>query len=261
MDRSRPAAKKSLGQNFLVSEDVARRIVEAVLPAPGELVFEIGPGRGALTVPLAESRAEIVAYEIDRSLVRLLGKRCAGMDNVEVVHADIRDMDLDAAASERKMKRYKIVGNIPYHLTSTILLDLPRWKGNERSVLMVQREVGERVHAAPGERRCGVLSVFLQSYFDIARVTRVRAGSFSPRPGVESVVLRFTCKEPGRGPSDMAGFLAFLKLAFSQRRKKLRSVISLADQSGIDLGRRPEELDLESWLKLFARFNEIRGQR
>ena len=274
MDCSRPASKKSLGQRFLVSDSVANRIVGALSPVRGELVFEIGPGRGALTFPLADRGAEVVAYEIDSSLAELLEERCSGRKNIEIINADIRDVDLDAAAAERDRKHYKIVGNIPYHLTSTILLDLPRWKGSGSNVLMVQREVGERINSKPGDRNCGILTIFLRSYFDIATVMRVRPGSFSPRPKVESVVLRFSVKESEGAPSDREGFLAFLKLAFSQRRKKLRTalrgsagmidakmVLRLAELSGVDMNLRPEELELEAWFELFGRFEEIKERR
>jgi 16S rRNA (adenine1518-N6/adenine1519-N6)-dimethyltransferase len=268
--KSPPPAKKSLGQNFLVSDAVAIKIVSAVSPSEEELVFEIGPGRGALTGPLAESGARIVAFEIDESLVGLLRERFGERENVEVIHADIRDIDLDAEAATRGVAAYAIVGNIPYHLTSTILLDLPRWEGVSRAVLTVQREVGERIRAEPGDRNSGILSVYLGSYLGIERVARVRPGSFEPRPGVESVVLRFV---PGRhtgAPDEREAFLSFLKGCFSQRRKKLKSALravsgtahasvvkSLGASAGVDLDRRPEELDLGDWFRLFDRYREI----
>jgi 16S rRNA (adenine1518-N6/adenine1519-N6)-dimethyltransferase len=269
LDRFQSAAKRSLGQNFLVSEAVSRRIVEAVSPSPGDLVFEIGPGRGALTVPLARSGAEIVAYEIDESLVAVLKEKCRGCENVEVERADIREVDLDAAAQERGKDRYRIVGNIPYHLTSVILLGLPNYRGCERCVLMVQREVGERILSPPGSRSSGILTVFLGSYFDIGRVARVRPGSFRPKPDVESVVLRFTPREREGSPADRDRFLSILKLCFSQRRKKLKSALrrssSVGDDmevsrlSGVDVNKRPEELGLDEWYRLFYFFDETEG--
>lgn len=267
-------AKKSLGQNFLVSVAVARRIVDAVSALPGDLVFEIGPGHGALTAPLADSGADIVAYEIDASLVGELQGKYHAHDRIEIIHADIREVDLDLAARERGKESYKIVGNIPYHLTSTILLDLPRWKECSVSVLMVQREVGERIQASPGERNCGILSIFLQSYLDIERVTRVRPGSFRPMPNVESVILKFTPAVTERGSKDREGFLAFLKGCFLHRRKKLRNsfrdtfgmrdaeeLSRMARAADVDLDMRPEEISLEDWVRLFARFNEMTESR
>lgn len=258
-------ANKSLGQHFLASEAIARRIAGSLRPAPGDLIFEIGPGRGALTIPLAGYGASIVAYEIDAALVDLLREKCAAQPNVEIYHADIRTVNLDAAADERGKTSFKIAGNIPFNLTSTILIDLARWQLVSEAVLMVQREVGERILASPGDRRCGILSIFLQSYFIIMKLLKVRPGSFAPPPKVESVVLRLVPDASGKGPAQKEVFLAFLKGCFSQRRKKLRNILGellglktanewerLSVRSGVDFTMRPEELALENWFKLFA---------
>jgi 16S rRNA (adenine1518-N6/adenine1519-N6)-dimethyltransferase len=272
VDHPYSAPKRGLGQNFLVSPAVARRIVSALPPESGELVFEIGPGHGALTVPLAESGARVVAYEIDGELAERLGERCRSFENVEILCDDIRNVDLDGAAEGRTDARYKVIGNIPYHLTGTILLDLPRLRMCEVAVLMVQREVGERILASPGDRACGMVTVFLRSYLEVSRVMRVRPGSFRPRPKVESMVLRFTSSAPDNAPVDRDGFLAFLKWSFSQRRKKLGSVYRNGrgtvdakefrrriEAEGCDIERRPEELPLEDWFRLFSVFRGSAG--
>jgi 16S rRNA (adenine1518-N6/adenine1519-N6)-dimethyltransferase len=267
-------AKKSLGQNFLTAGPVAKSIAAALRPVPGDLVFEIGPGRGALTEPLARSGATVVAYEIDEALVELLRGELAGSPNVEIYHADIRSVNLDAAADERGKTAYKLAGNIPYNLTSTILIDLTRWRMMREAVLMVQKEVGERILAAPGERACGILSIFLQAYFIIEKVIRVRPGSFTPPPKVESIVLRFVPLVSGGGPGEREAFLRFLKIGFSHRRKKLRNVLGdllgaetatdlerLSALTGVDFDRRPEELALDSWFGLFAASRRSKGPR
>lgn len=267
-------AKKRLGQNFLVSVQVAKKIASALSPETGDLIFEIGPGRGALTIPLAQSGAAVVAYEIDESLVDFLRGKLDSCGNVEIYHTDIRAVNLDAASDERGRSSYKIAGNIPYNLTSTILIDLARWRSLRCAVLMVQREVGERILARPGERNCGILSIFLQSYFIIEGVLKVRPGSFAPRPNVDSVVLRFVPETTGRGPKDREAFLQFLKGCFSHRRKKLRNVrgevlgantandwVRLSELSGVDFGKRPEELTLEGWFGLFAASRRLKGLR
>ena len=265
-------AKRSLGQNFLTAETVAKSIAAALSPAPEDLVFEIGPGRGALTIPLVRSGATVVAYEIDEPLVELLREKLASSSNVELRHADIRAVDFDAEAAERGRSSYKLAGNIPYNLTSTILIDLVRWRMLREAVFMVQREVGERILARPGERNCGILSIFLQAYFIIERVRKVRPGSFTPPPRVESVVLRFVPHVSGGGPKDREAFLLFLKGCFSHRRKKLRNILGeflgaktakewewLGELSGIDFGMRPEEVSLEGWLSLFAASQRMEG--
>ena len=231
---------------------------------PGDLAFEIGPGHGALTIPLSETGAHVVAFEVDRALARELGERFAGQDRMEIRERDIREVDLDGEAGDRGYEGFTLLGNIPYNLTSTILLDLPRWSRCRRALLMVQREVGERVLTPPGERECGILSVYMQSYMDMERVMRVRPGSFSPRPRVESVVLGFSPKGRAEGPGERAEFLEFLKGAFSQRRKKLGSVLRdlfgmgdagtlsrLAEATGASMDERPEGLTLAQWKRLF----------
>lgn len=263
----RHGAKRSLGQNFLVSEEIAGRIVEAAEMTPDGLVFEIGPGRGALTVHLAGTGARVVAFEIDRSLVGELGERFLGLERVEILHRDIREVDLDREALAREHERFTLLGNIPYNLTSTILLGLPGWRLCRTALVMVQREVGERVLAPPGARRCGILSAYLQSYLDIEKVMRVRPGSFSPRPKVESIVLRLTPKAEGLGPGERGEFLDFLKRAFSQRRKKLGSIFRdlfgmsdagrlsrLEEGSGASMDDRPEALSLGQWKGLFEAY-------
>jgi 16S rRNA (adenine1518-N6/adenine1519-N6)-dimethyltransferase len=260
----RHEAKRSLGQNFLVSRETAAKIVEEAHACPGELVFEIGPGRGALTLPLAETGARVVAFEVDRPLSKELGERFRAAAEVEILHRDIRKVGLDDEAEKRGFETFTLLGNIPYNLTSTILLDLPGWKRCRAALLMVQREVGERILAQPGVRECGILSVYMQSYMDIEKVLRVRPGSFSPRPKVDSILLRFTPRTEGGGPGEREEFLGFLKGAFSQRRKKIgsifRDVFGMGDagdlkrlgrDSGTSMDDRPEDLSLEQWWGLF----------
>ena len=265
-------AKKSLGQNFLISREIAEKIVSASGASRGGLVFEIGPGRGALTAPLAETGARVVAFEIDGRLVGDLETRFVRLGNVEIVHADIREVDLDREARDRGFDSYTLIGNIPYNLTSTILLALPGLLLCSKSLMMVQREVAERILSSPGERNCGILTVFLQSYMDIAKEIRVLPGSFRPRPKVESVVLSLSPALPGRGPDDRKAYLAFLKLAFSQRRKMLSSLFRdafgmrdagihrrLGQESGVEMKNRPEQLTLEEWFRLFGAYRQVSG--
>ncbi len=269
-----PVPKKSLGQNFLVSRAVIDRIVEAATSPPGLPVMEIGPGRGAVTIPLAEAGAKVAAFEIDLALASSLRESVENHPGVEIVDADIRDVDFDLEASRRGWKEYVIVGNIPYMLTSSILLMLPEARNCSRAVIMMQKEVGERILASPGTRDCGILSVFMQAYFRIGSVTRAAAGSFRPVPKIDSVVLRFVPVKIYGAPEDRNGFLAFLKMSFSQRRKKLSNLITgpikdgkkeftreIGRITGVDLGRRAEELPLAEWFALFRGYLELTGRR
>ncbi|MBD3178193.1 MAG: ribosomal RNA small subunit methyltransferase A [Candidatus Latescibacteria bacterium] len=265
-------AKKSLGQNYLVNDSAARRIVEAVRPAPEDLVFEIGPGRGALTRHLASSGAMTVSFEIDRQHCRDLDEAFSGTGNVSIVEADVLDIDFDGEARKRGRESFKIVGNIPYMLTSSVLIRIPGWKRASLSVIMVQKEVADRILEEPGNRNCGVMTVFLKSYLDAEKVLGVRAGSFRPSPRVDSTVCRFRPVVREGAPADREQFLLFLKLAFSRRRKKLRNSLlegeaeekrrlqeRLEDSSGVDMNRRAENLKLEEWFSLFESFRIMVG--
>ncbi len=262
MKNERRPAKKSLGQNFLVSDGAVKKIASAVTADDGLPVFEIGPGKGALTVPIAAGGTQIAAFEIDEALAEEAAGRLEGLDNAEIVLADIRGVDLDAEAAGRGWDGYALAGNIPYLLTSTILLGLPSLERCRRAVIMVQKEVGERVLAAPGSRNSGILPVYLQSYLEIKKVMTLKPGSFRPKPKVDSIVLIFVPVSRENAPGDHKGFLLFLKSAFSQRRKKLTNAlknipgipgrVELEKLSGVDLGCRPEELCLEEWFALFA---------
>jgi 16S rRNA (adenine1518-N6/adenine1519-N6)-dimethyltransferase len=253
MSGKRPA-KKSLGQNFLVSAGIAERIVTAILADPPLPVVEIGPGKGALTLPLARSGAQIAAFEIDSDLASSLGGTLAGYDGISVVNADIRNVDIDAEAEARGWREYALAGNIPYLLTSTILLGIPGLRRCRRAVIMVQKEVGERILASPGERKCGILTVFLKAYLDITRLMTVRASSFRPRPKVDSVVLLFEPVSRAGAPADRGAFLSLLKRGFSQRRKKLGKVLGAKQgwPAGVDEGLRPEQLSLEDWFAVHS---------
>jgi len=254
-------ARKSLGQNFLISESIQKKIVEAVGATPGELVFEIGAGKGAISHGLAGTGARLVAIETDGELAKELASVLEGFDNVEVVHSDIREMQLDEEAKARGFATYRVVGNIPYYLTSTILLLITELRGCSRAVLMMQREVAERITAEPGSRESGVLTILLQSYFRMEKLFRVKPGAFRPAPKVESVVLAFEPCVVDGAPGDREEFFKFLKPFFSMRRKKLETIIRKLPGTDIDILRcdetqalmdkRPEELKLRDWYVLF----------
>lgn len=277
-------AKKSLGQNFLVSREAAGKIVAALEPGSGIPVFEIGPGRGALTLPLAEAGARIAAFEIDSALAAALRDECLVYEGVEIIEADIREIDFDTEAARRGWDSYRIAGNIPYLLTSTILLKAGLAKNCAGAVIMMQKEVGERILSSPGERECGILSVFMRAYLDIGKVAVVKAGSFVPRPKIDSVVLSFIPAEREGAPADREAFFQMVKKGFSQRRKKISNVLGdrgaargatpeggggndgagrgtrPADPfsaAGVDRGKRPEQLLLEEWFRLFRAFGGI----
>jgi 16S rRNA (adenine1518-N6/adenine1519-N6)-dimethyltransferase len=258
-------ALKALGQNFLVDRNVLARIVSVVDPQPDESLLEIGPGQGALTRLLVATAGRVVAVELDRRLVPLLRAEFASQSRVEVIEADILKVDLEQLLTERHAGQWKVAANLPYNISSQVLfkfLETPLLFS--RLVLMLQKEVGDRLVAPPACKEYGILSVFCQLHFDISREILVKPGSFQPVPKVDSVVLRFTpLARPRADVGDERFFRRLVKAAFSQRRKTLWNCLKGADlgvggeilsdalrQASIDGSRRGETLTLEEFARL-----------
>jgi 16S rRNA (adenine1518-N6/adenine1519-N6)-dimethyltransferase len=247
-------AKKSWGQNFLVDPGVQRRIVAAAAPGAQEVVVEIGAGLGALTAALAEMAARVIAIERDPDLVPLLSAVVAGRDNVTVSATDALDFDFPAAARAAGGP-VAVVGNLPYQITSPLLFALvAAGPAISRAVLMVQREVAERVVAAPGSKTYGRLSVMVQQQAAVQILFHVGAGAFHPPPAVTSTVMRVAPRATPLAPvPDQALFAEVVRAAFSTRRKMLRRALApvfgeaaarALARAGIAETRRAEELSV-----------------
>lgn len=263
MERTR--AKKSLGQNFLVDGNIVSRIIDAAQLNSGDAVLEIGPGRGALTSRLAAASGCVVAVERDRDLLPVLHEKLAEAGNVEIVHGDILRLDIRGLLSERRAGRWKVVANLPYNISSQILFAFIECRPLlSRMVLMLQKEVGDRLVAGPGCKDYGILTVLCANYFDIERVCLVKPTSFRPVPKVESAVLRFrVLQAPRVDAGDDGLFRKVVKAAFGQRRKTLanclkgmsssagESIHEMAlERAGIDGKRRGETLSLDEFARL-----------
>ncbi|MBI5879662.1 MAG: ribosomal RNA small subunit methyltransferase A [Chloroflexi bacterium] len=253
--------KKSLGQNFLVNPALLERVVQAAGVAAEDTVVEVGPGAGTLTYPLARAARRVVAVELDPQMIDILRETLAGCPNVELVHADILKLDLDAVLGEAP---YKVVANLPYYITSAVIrkfLDRPR--PPERLVLMVQHEVARRILAAPGEM--SLLAVSVQFYAAPSQVLKLPAGAFYPAPQVDSAVIRLDVRAE-RLAVDVGTFFRVAHAGFGQKRKTLRNSlaagldISPADseallaRAGIDPQRRAQTLSIEEWVRLTNAF-------
>ncbi len=252
-----PRPRRRFGQNFLHDPALAGRIADAARVAPGEVVVELGPGRGILTGALVERGARVVAIEIDTDLAERLEARWPGSE-VEVIRGDLAAMRLEEIVAPRGLDRVTLVGNIPYNLTREVffryLVD-----GRRRvrhAVIMVQREVGERVAAPPGSRTYGVTSVLLQRLYRVRAVLRVGAGAFVPRPRVDSVVVAFEPREDAEMPDEaFERFRAVVRGVFGQRRKTMLNAVrrvagldeagarEALERAGIAPQARPETLD------------------
>jgi 16S rRNA (adenine1518-N6/adenine1519-N6)-dimethyltransferase len=210
---------QKFGQHFLTSAPILERIAEAACPAPTDLVLEIGPGRGALTEKLLDRAERVIAIEIDVSLVESLRSRFAGNTRLEVIRADVLDIDLASWG------RVPVAGNLPYYITSPILEKALRAQA-PRSVFLIQKEVAERLTAKPGTREYGYLTAQTAVFGEARRLFDVKPGSFTPPPKVDSSVVLVQPHGNDFGIADRDEFLRFLSHCFRQKRKTLRNNLS-----------------------------------
>ena len=244
---------QKLGQHFLTSAPILERIALAVCSTPTELVIEIGPGRGALTEKLLNHAGRVIAIEIDRGLVEALRARFAGHPRLEIIHADVLDVDLGGWGS------VPIAGNLPYYITSPIIEKALR-AGSPRSVFLIQKEVAERLSAKPGTREYGYLTARTALFGDTQRLFDVKSGAFRPPPKVDSSVIRIEPHGRDFGIADREAFLVFLTHCFRQKRKTLRNnLMGAYGRSAIDAlpeaSLRAEQLTIERLTEMFLRLN------
>jgi len=257
-------SRRRLGQHFLVDREVARRIAQAVGAKSQEVILEIGCGQGILTKFFLEQGAQVYGIELDPRWAAYLWKHFGHYANFRLIQGDALKLDWTQWASPSQ--KIRVVGNIPYYITSRLLFKILGQREIVQDViLMVQKEVAERIISAPGNKNYGVLSILCQMYdaprllFDVPR--RV----FQPPPRVDSAVIQMIFGEPRyRIPSE-ADFLRLLKTCFAQRRKMLRnSLKKLAYVNVSELGtegeRRPEELSVEEWIELYHKIFSSGGQ-
>jgi 16S rRNA (adenine1518-N6/adenine1519-N6)-dimethyltransferase len=260
LDKHAIRPKKRLGQNFLVDEGALEKVADAAELGPADTVLEIGPGLGSLTRHLAARARRVVAVELDPAFLPALEDTLRSFDNVELIQADILRLDLGRVAALQS--GYQVVANIPYYITSAIvrlLFEAPVRPA--RIVLTVQREVAERITAAPGD--LSLLAVSVQFYAIPRLMGRISPGSFYPRPEVDSAILRLEVRpQPAVPVADINRFFQVVKAGFSQKRKQLRNALAgglrltaaqadaLLEQAGVAGQRRAETLTLPEWAAL-----------
>jgi 16S rRNA (adenine1518-N6/adenine1519-N6)-dimethyltransferase len=256
--------RKRFGQNFLVREDTAERIVEHAHLDAGDVAVEVGPGAGALTLRIARRVRRLIAVELDRGLAAVMRDEIAGFPGVELIEGDFLDLDLTALAAAHGVDRLVVVGNIPYNITTPILEHLFAHHAIvKRAVLLVQKEYAERLAAAAGTPEYGALTLFARYHALMEPLMRVTAASFWPRPDVDSMLVRFFLRE--RPPVDVPDEQLLFRLirgSFHMRRKQLintleeslglgkEAIARLARQAGVDPQRRGETLTLEEFARL-----------
>lgn len=265
-----PPIRKSLGQHFLDDPRILERIAGALDLAPDDTLIEIGPGRGSLTAVLHGKVRRLVLIEYDRALAARLKERYADDASVTVVQADVLTVDLGSIAGGP----YKLVGNIPYYITTPILFHALEPRRPSRAVYLVQREVAQRLAAEPGSEDYGALSANAQAFSRIELLFRVAPGSFRPPPKVESAVVRVTpLEQPVIGDDEQPGFRKLVQDAFGLRRKQMRRVVrelldvdattadALLASARIDPSVRPETLGAHAFARLARAINRDSSTR
>ncbi len=260
-------AKKRFGQHFLTSKTVISRIVESVSPNPDLTIVEIGPGRGVLTLPLAQSGASVIAVEFDRDLIGHVKRAVIGHENVKVINADFVSFD----PNTEELIRFVLVGNLPYNITTPVIDWCVRYRDRiQYAVFMVQREMAARLSGTPGHKDWSPLGIFTQLFFDIEHCFDVSARSFSPPPKVVSSVIRLSPKV-GELDIDWPVFEPLVRASFRQRRKLLINnlvpdivpldgiALELFDSVGLAKNCRAEQVTIDQFNRLAAAIADRRN--
>lgn len=240
------AFQKKFGQNFLIDKSILDKIIESADITKQDCVLEIGPGIGTMTQRLAEEAGEVVAVEIDRNLIPILQDTLSDYNNVIIINEDILKVDINALVKERNDgKPIKVVANLPYYITTPIIMALFEKHVPLQSVtIMVQKEVADRMQVGPGTKDYGALSLAVQYYARPEIITRVPAACFMPKPGVDSAVIRLVRHEkPPVEVEDEDRLFAVIRASFNQRRKTLAN--GLANAGGLGVSRAQVEQALE----------------
>jgi len=258
--------KKQMGQNFIVDPAFTEKIVKRAEILPEDIILEIGAGLGALTIPLARKAQKVFAVEKDRQIIPILNMEIlvSGLTNISIIEKDILSVDVKALVEDMGGK-IVVMGNLPYNISSQILVQLVRSReGISRAVLMFQKELAQRITAETGCKDYGRLTVMLRYCSDIKKLTNVKASLFFPKPKVDSQILELKFKkEIEHKASDEQFLFKVIKSGFGNRRKTLKNALSASDlnidpntatmvleKSGIDPIRRAETLTVEEFVKL-----------
>ena len=261
---------KSLGQNFLTDKNIIDKIIDETEITEDDLVIEIGPGIGVLTAEACQRAKKVVAVEIDKNLIPILQETLGEYDNIEIINQDVLKTDLNEVIDKSGCRRAKIIGNLPYYITTPIIMALLEGGVRADSItIMMQKVVADRIKSGPGTKAYGALSVAVQYYCIVKNVATVPKEVFFPAPKVDSAVLRLDLRE--EKPVDLIDekmFFRCIKAGFGQRRKTLsNSLMGLGDvtkeevkecldYSGIDEKRRAETLSLQEFASIANYFSK-----
>ncbi len=254
-------ARKRFGQNFLHDAGVIQRIVQAISPQAGQRLVEIGPGQGAITLPLLEACRKLEVVELDRDLIQPLADKAAGVGELTIYQHDVLKFDFQKLAGDEQLR---VVGNLPYNISTPLLFHLISQASAIQDMhFMLQKEVVDRMSAEPGNGDYGRLSVMIQYHCKVDPLFRVKSGAFTPAPKVDSAIVRLTpWQQPPAQLDELSDLSVLVRTAFSQRRKTLRNTLKKLlpaesiEAAGVDPGARPETVTLEQYIELANQFSK-----
>lgn len=265
MDKYHITANKNLGQNFLIDDDTVSGIVDAANVSKDDLIIEIGPGLGTLTKELLDRAGKVICIELDKRMIEILNDRFSMYDNFKVLNDDVLKVNLKELIAEEKVKTTKIVANLPYYITTPIIMKLLEERLDiETITVMIQKEVADRLVTAPGTGDTGAITYAIHYYTNPKRVLEVLNTAFIPEPKVNSTVINLeVLKEPKVAVKSEEKLFEVIKTAFMQKRKTLLNALANSNKYGskeqicktlellsIDNRVRPEKLTLEEFAKI-----------
>ena len=253
------SANKSLGQNFLIDDEVVNNIIESAKISKNDLVIEIGPGAGSLTSKLAVFAKNVLCYEVDEALKPVLSHSLKDFNNIEIIFNDFLKSDVNNDIKKYSYNKLYVIANLPYYITTPILMKLITDNIEvDKIVVMVQKEVGDRFRAKPNTKDYSSLSVYLNYYFDVKKILDVSRNVFLPKPNVDSIVVEFTKKEQVELKNKEL-FFNLVRDSFKQKRKNLRNNLKNYDlnkideilkEHNMDLTYRAEQIPIEMFIEI-----------
>jgi len=239
--------KKSWGQNFLTDKNTINKIIEIINPNTDDNILEIGPGKGALTIPLSKLVSKINAIEIDPLLFEFLENK--KITNLSLINDDILNIDL-----YKYKKSTKVIGNLPYYITSPIIFKTLENKHLKKLIFMVQKEVAERISSKPKSKNYSRISVMIQTFCNIELKYNISKNVFYPKPKVDSCIIKLNKKETN---FDLREYSNFIKAAFRQKRKKIKNNLNgIINEEGLKIlgNRRPQDIYIEEYINIFQNY-------
>ena len=252
--------KKNFGQNFIVDKNIIDNIIKFSLVDKDTMVIEIGPGAGSLTTALAASSKSVLCYEIDDSLEDVLSDSLKNFDNVDIIYQDFLKANVSETLKKYNYDKLYVIANLPYYITTPIITKIIEDKLNvDKIVIMVQKEVGDRLKAQPGSKDYNSLSIYISYYFNVKKLMDVSRNIFLPKPNVDSIVIELSKKENKYKLKNENVFFKLVRDSFVQKRKTLRNNLKAYDLNiiekvlnkyGYDLSVRAENLSIDIFVDI-----------